>query len=219
MEGKLSQITSTIKKCEAERQDPGLSNFNKLQKSFKRWKDMNEGIETHKEPQIERLGDDGLETADENLNDESATQRNDLGFGSAQEALGDQQTEGDIMNEGNADASPTAHPPQTEVSQNQKETTAPINDTYSPDRSLLLSFKFHRARSIYLGQEPDCLRVHHHARTWHLDKEPTIVQDLLCLQMELSREPPNVGEHEQYLMLRDENKALMEQISALNEEI
>ncbi|KAF6146953.1 hypothetical protein GIB67_036672, partial [Kingdonia uniflora] len=29
--------------------------------------------------------------------------------------------------------------------------------------------------------EPGCLRVHHHAPTWHLDKEPTIVLDLVIL--------------------------------------
>ncbi|KAF6152959.1 hypothetical protein GIB67_037437 [Kingdonia uniflora] len=69
--------------------------------------------------------------------------------------------------------------PQTEVS--QKETATPIDDTYPPDKSLLLSFKFHRARFIYLGQEPSCLRVHHHAPTWHFEKEITIVRDLVML--------------------------------------
>ncbi|KAF6171723.1 hypothetical protein GIB67_007244 [Kingdonia uniflora] len=39
------------------------------------------------------------------------------------------------------------------------------------------------------------------------------------LEMEVSGELPNVCEHEQYLMLRDENKALVEQISALKEEV
>ncbi|KAF6155374.1 hypothetical protein GIB67_019900 [Kingdonia uniflora] len=93
------------------------------------------------------------------------------------------------MNEDNVEAPPMSDPPQTEVSQKQKETAAPIDDTYPPDRSLPLSFKFHRARSIYLGQ------------------------------MEVSGELSNVCEHEQYLMLRDENRALVEQISALKEEV
>ncbi|KAF6142956.1 hypothetical protein GIB67_003912 [Kingdonia uniflora] len=30
-------------------------------------------------------------------------------------------------------------------------------------------------------EEPDCLRVHHHALTWHLEKESTIVRDLVIL--------------------------------------
>ncbi|KAF6163440.1 hypothetical protein GIB67_029289 [Kingdonia uniflora] len=54
------------------------------------------------------------------------------------------------MNEENVEAPPMTDP-QTEVSRKQKETTAPIDDTYPPDRSLLLSFKFHRAGSIYLS--------------------------------------------------------------------
>ncbi|KAF6155919.1 hypothetical protein GIB67_039250 [Kingdonia uniflora] len=37
--------------------------------------------------------------------------------------------------------------------------------------------------------------------------------------MEVSGELSNICEHEQYLMLRDENKALLEQISALKEEV
>ncbi|KAF6158550.1 hypothetical protein GIB67_040064, partial [Kingdonia uniflora] len=39
------------------------------------------------------------------------------------------------------------------------------------------------------------------------------------IPMEVSGELPNVCEHEQYLMLRDENKALVGQISALKEEV
>ncbi|KAF6148721.1 hypothetical protein GIB67_019329 [Kingdonia uniflora] len=118
---------------------------------------------------------------DVDFDDESASQRNDLGVRSAEEALGSQPTEGDPMNEDNVEASTMFDPPQTEESQKQKETTAPIDDTYPPDRSSLLSFKFHRARSIYLGQEPGCLCVHHHTPTWHLEKEPTIVRDLVML--------------------------------------
>ncbi|KAF6176075.1 hypothetical protein GIB67_000169, partial [Kingdonia uniflora] len=104
---------------------------------------MNDGIKTDKEPQIEQF-------EDVDFNDESALQKNDLGGGFAEKALGAQPTEGDAMNEDNAEASPMYDEPQTEVS--QKEIAAPIDDTYPPDRSLLLSFKFHRARSIYLGQ-------------------------------------------------------------------
>ncbi|KAF6161154.1 hypothetical protein GIB67_007795 [Kingdonia uniflora] len=188
---------------------------------------------------IEQFGDDCLEIADVDLNDKSAPQRNELGFGSAHEALRSQPTEGDPMNDGNVEAPSTTDPPQTE--------------------------------------EPGCLRMHHHAPAWHLDKEPTIVRDLVMLteswifahfpklpgipkhqnsdvveyctrwkwdlsitdqtgardllkyreafdnykvdDMELSGDPPNVGEHEQYLLLRDENKALVEQILALNEEV
>ncbi|KAF6140198.1 hypothetical protein GIB67_000246 [Kingdonia uniflora] len=103
---------------------------------------MNEGIKTDKEPQIEQFGD-------VDFNDESAPQRNDLGGGSAEEALGAQPTEGDAMNEDNVEVTPMSEEPQTKVS--QKKTAAPIDDTYPPDRSLLLSFKFHQARSIYLG--------------------------------------------------------------------
>ncbi|KAF6139025.1 hypothetical protein GIB67_010751, partial [Kingdonia uniflora] len=104
---------------------------------------------------------------------------NDLGDGSAEEALGAQRTKGDAMNEDNDEAPPMSEEPQTKVS--QEEIAVPIDDTYLPDRSFLLSFKFHRARSIYLKQEPSCLRVHHHAPTWHLDKEATIVHDLVML--------------------------------------
>ncbi|KAF6147963.1 hypothetical protein GIB67_001538 [Kingdonia uniflora] len=114
------------------------------------------------------------------------------------------------MNEDNVEAPPMADPPQTE--------------------------------------EPGCLRVHHHARTWHLEKEPTIVRDLVMLAdlsadddiglsachsigrlqnkpencdvpIEVSGELPNAYEHEQYLMLRDENKALVKQISTLKEKV
>ncbi|KAF6164961.1 hypothetical protein GIB67_005330 [Kingdonia uniflora] len=47
-------------------------------------------------------------------------------------------------------------------------------------------------------EEPGCLRVHHHAPTWHLDKEPTIVQDLVMLAgldriSEISYEHYNAG--------------------------
>ncbi|KAF6143292.1 hypothetical protein GIB67_039075 [Kingdonia uniflora] len=84
------------------------------------------------------------------------------------------------MNEDNVEAPPMSEEPQTEVS--QKDIVAPIDNTYSPDRSFLLSFKFHRAKSIYLGQEPGCLRVYHHASTWHLDKEPSIIRDLVMLK-------------------------------------
>ncbi|KAF6167253.1 hypothetical protein GIB67_043114 [Kingdonia uniflora] len=55
------------------------------------------------------------------------------------------------MNEDNVEVPSMSKEPQTEVS--QEEIAAPIDDTYPPDRSLLLSFKFHRARSIYLGQD------------------------------------------------------------------
>ncbi|KAF6155811.1 hypothetical protein GIB67_039142 [Kingdonia uniflora] len=118
---------------------------------------------------------------DVDFNDESAPQRNDLGFGSAEEALGAQSTEGDPMNEDNVEAPPMSDPPQTKVSQKHKETAAPINDTYPPDRSLLLSFKFHRARSIYLGQEPGCFRVHHHAPTWNLLRNQQLFETWLYL--------------------------------------
>ncbi|KAF6135285.1 hypothetical protein GIB67_021647, partial [Kingdonia uniflora] len=118
---------------------------------------------------------------DVDLNDESAPQRNDLGFRSADEALGAQPTEGDPMNEDNVEPPPMADPPQTEVSQNYKETAVPIDNSYLPDRSMLLSFKFYRVRSIYLGQEPSCVRVYHHAPVWHLEKEPTIVRGLVML--------------------------------------
>ncbi|KAF6142721.1 hypothetical protein GIB67_018432 [Kingdonia uniflora] len=100
---------------------------------------MNEGIETDKE-QFE----------DVDFNNESAPQRNDFGGGLAEEALGAQPTEGGAMNEYNVEAPPMCEEPQIEVS--PKETAAPIDDTYPPDRSLLLSFKSHRARSIYLSQ-------------------------------------------------------------------
>ncbi|KAF6146255.1 hypothetical protein GIB67_011727 [Kingdonia uniflora] len=122
---------------------------------------MNEGIETDKEAHIYKF------------NDDFTPQRNDLGGGFAEEALGAQRTDGDDMNEDNVETPPISEEPQTEVS--QEEIAAPIDDTYPPDRSFLLSFKFHRARSIYLGQEPGCLCVYHHAPTWHLDKEPTII--------------------------------------------
>ncbi|KAF6150226.1 hypothetical protein GIB67_000100 [Kingdonia uniflora] len=100
------------------------------------------------------------------------------------------------MNEDNVEAPPMSEEPQIEVS--HKEIVALIDDTYPPDRSFLLSFKFYRARSIYLGQEPGCLRVHHHAPTWHLEKEPTIVRDLVMLAgldkiSEISYEHYNVG--------------------------
>ncbi|KAF6164739.1 hypothetical protein GIB67_040991 [Kingdonia uniflora] len=142
MDVKLSRPTSNAKKREAK-QDVGLAMVNKHHPSYKRKKNMNEGIKTDKEPQIEQFGD-------VDFNDESTPQRNDLGGGSAEEALGAQLTEGDAMNEDNVEAPPMSEEPQTEVS--PKEIAAPIDDAYSPNRSLLLSFKFHRARSIYLGQ-------------------------------------------------------------------
>ncbi|KAF6156066.1 hypothetical protein GIB67_010990 [Kingdonia uniflora] len=113
---------------------------------------MNEGIETQKEPQIEQFGD-------VDFNDESAPQRNDLRFASAEEALGSQPTKGDLMNEDNVEAPPMVDPPQTEVSQKQKETVAAIDDTYLPNKSLLLSFKFNWVRSIYLGQTTGCEKL------------------------------------------------------------
>ncbi|KAF6170210.1 hypothetical protein GIB67_038743 [Kingdonia uniflora] len=126
MEGKLSQTTLIRKKREAKQQDPGLPNFNKSPQSYKRRKDIIEEIKTDKEPQdqftekdnaildgdsIEQFGDDGLETADVDLNDQSVLE--------------------DI--------------------------------------------------EIEVNVEPGCLRVHHHAPTWHLDKEPRIFQDLVML--------------------------------------
>ncbi|KAF6168087.1 hypothetical protein GIB67_011472, partial [Kingdonia uniflora] len=174
---------SNTKKREAEK-DLGLANANKHEPSHKRKKNTNEGIETDKEAQIYKF------------NDDSAPQRNDLGGGSAEEALGSQRTDGEAMNEDNVEAPPMSEEPQTELS--QEEIAAPIDDTYPPDRSLLLNFKFHRARSIFLGQEPGCLRVHHHAPTWHLDRESTIVRDLVMLAdldriNEISYENYNVG--------------------------
>ncbi|KAF6142239.1 hypothetical protein GIB67_012088 [Kingdonia uniflora] len=167
MEGKLSQTASITKKCKAEQQDPGFPNFNKPPQSYKRWKDINEGIKTGKDPQyqftekdnaildgdeIEQFADDGLKTVDVDLNYESAPQRNDLGFIYAEKALGAQPTKGDHMNKDNVEAPSTADSQQTVMSKNQKETSAPIDDTYISNRSLLLSFKFHWVRSIYLGQ-------------------------------------------------------------------
>ncbi|KAF6167236.1 hypothetical protein GIB67_029874 [Kingdonia uniflora] len=137
MDAKLSRPTSNTKKCEIE-QDLGLANANKHEPSHKRKKNMNEGIETDKEAQIYKF------------NDDSAPQKNDLGGGSAEEALGAQRNDGDAMNEDNVEAPPMFEEPQTDLA--QKEIAAPIVDTYPLDRSLLLSFKFHRARSIYLGQ-------------------------------------------------------------------
>ncbi|KAF6133927.1 hypothetical protein GIB67_040691, partial [Kingdonia uniflora] len=50
---------------------------------------------------------------------------------------------------------------------------ATSNEDIGPsDRSLLRSFRFHRARSIALGQEKLSLCVHHHQPTWDLTKEP-----------------------------------------------
>ncbi|KAF6155652.1 hypothetical protein GIB67_034747 [Kingdonia uniflora] len=172
MDVKLSQTTSNIKKREAEQQDVGLAKVNKHQPSYKRKKNMNKGIKIDKEPLIEQFGD-------VDFNYESAPQKNDLGGGSAEEALGAQPAEGEVMNEDNVEAPPMSEEPQNEVS--QKETAALIDDTCPPDKSLLLSFKFHRARSIYLSQEPGRLRVHHHAPTLHLQKKPTIVRDLIML--------------------------------------
>ncbi|KAF6173872.1 hypothetical protein GIB67_039823 [Kingdonia uniflora] len=79
------------------------------------------------------------------------------------------------MNEGNIEAPPMANPPLADVSQNLCPNPAPIDDTYPLDRSFLLSFKFHLPRSIYLWEEPGCLRVHHPTPSWHLDKEPRIL--------------------------------------------
>ncbi|KAF6168429.1 hypothetical protein GIB67_004981 [Kingdonia uniflora] len=56
------------------------------------------------------------------------------------------------------------------------------NDDVGPiDKSLLRSFKFHRARLIGLGKEKGCLRVHHHPSMWNLQREPQIVQELNLL--------------------------------------
>ncbi|KAF6167697.1 hypothetical protein GIB67_017192 [Kingdonia uniflora] len=123
-----------------------------------------------KKHEIEQFGD-------VDFNDESAPQRNDLGGRSAEEALGSQPTEGDAMNKYNVEAPPMSEEPQTQVS--PKEITTPINDTYPPDR---------RA----------CLCVHHHAPTWHLEKEPAIVRDLAMLAgldriSEISYEHCNAG--------------------------
>ncbi|KAF6153173.1 hypothetical protein GIB67_031127, partial [Kingdonia uniflora] len=53
---------------------------------------------------------------------------------------------------------------------------ATSNENIGPsDKSLLRSFKFHRARSIALGQEKLPIRVHHHQFTWDLTKEPQAV--------------------------------------------
>ncbi|KAF6168480.1 hypothetical protein GIB67_005032 [Kingdonia uniflora] len=41
-------------------------------------------------------------------------------------------------------------------------------------KSMLRSFRFHRARSIALGQEKLFIRVHHHQFTWDLTKEPQV---------------------------------------------
>ncbi|KAF6156495.1 hypothetical protein GIB67_011296, partial [Kingdonia uniflora] len=60
---------------------------------------------------------------------------------------------------------------------------ATSNDDAGPsDKSLLRSFKFHRARSIVLGQEKLLIRVHHHQSTWDLRKEPQVVQDFVKLK-------------------------------------
>ncbi|KAF6172443.1 hypothetical protein GIB67_006956, partial [Kingdonia uniflora] len=123
---------------------------------------------------------------------------NNLGFGSAEETLGAQPIEGAPMNEDNVEDPSMADLPQTKVSQKQEKTVAPIDDTYPADRGFLLSFKFYQVRSIYLGQEPSCLHVHHHAPTWYLEKETTIVRDLVMLAgldriSEISHEHYNMG--------------------------
>ncbi|KAF6159234.1 hypothetical protein GIB67_032005 [Kingdonia uniflora] len=215
MDGKLSQTASNTKMIEAEQQDAGLAKVNKHQQSYKRRKNMNEGIETQKEPHNEQFGD-------VDFNDESAPQKNDLGFGSAKEASGAQPAEGNPMSEDNVEAPPMVDPPQTEVSQKQKEIVAPIDDTYLPDRNLLLIFKFHQARSIYLGQKSGCFRVHHHAPTWHLEKEPTFVRDLAmlateCEQLRVTIEQMRVDKtlndvfHEQFIKSFEELPAKLEE--------
>ncbi|KAF6166494.1 hypothetical protein GIB67_038231 [Kingdonia uniflora] len=60
---------------------------------------------------------------------------------------------------------------------------ATSNDNVGPsDKSLLRSFRFHRARSIALGREKLLIRVHHHQSTWDLRKEPQVVQDFVKLK-------------------------------------
>ncbi|KAF6136413.1 hypothetical protein GIB67_019296, partial [Kingdonia uniflora] len=52
---------------------------------------------------------------------------------------------------------------------------ATSNDDVGPsDKSLLRSFRFHRAKSIELGQEKLPIRVHHHQSMWGLRKEPQV---------------------------------------------
>ncbi|KAF6150753.1 hypothetical protein GIB67_020836 [Kingdonia uniflora] len=48
------------------------------------------------------------------------------------------------------------------------------DDVGPSDKSLLRSFRFHRARSIALGQEKLPIRVHHHQSTWDLRNEPQV---------------------------------------------
>ncbi|KAF6153146.1 hypothetical protein GIB67_034868 [Kingdonia uniflora] len=71
MDVMLSQITSNTKKREVEQQYLGVAKVNKHQPSHKRKNNMNEGIKSNKEPQIEQFGD-------VDFNDDSAPQRNDL---------------------------------------------------------------------------------------------------------------------------------------------
>ncbi|KAF6136773.1 hypothetical protein GIB67_020095, partial [Kingdonia uniflora] len=60
---------------------------------------------------------------------------------------------------------------------------ATSNDDVGPsDKSLLRSFRFHRARSIALGQMKLPIRVHHHQSTWDLRKKPQVVQDFVKLK-------------------------------------
>ncbi|KAF6148315.1 hypothetical protein GIB67_025534 [Kingdonia uniflora] len=69
------------------------------------------------------------------------------------------------------------------VGGDSKSEGATSNEDVGPsDISLLRSFKFHRARSIALGQEKLPLRVHHHPPTWDLTKEPQAVQDYVKLK-------------------------------------
>ncbi|KAF6135638.1 hypothetical protein GIB67_028209 [Kingdonia uniflora] len=52
---------------------------------------------------------------------------------------------------------------------------ATSNEDVGPsDKSLLRSFRFHRVRSIALGQEKLHIRVHHHKSMWDLIKEPQV---------------------------------------------
>ncbi|KAF6156040.1 hypothetical protein GIB67_035397, partial [Kingdonia uniflora] len=55
-------------------------------------------------------------------------------------------------------------------------------DIGSSDKSLLRSFRFHRVRSITLGQEKLPIRVHHHQSMWDLSKEPQVVQYFVKLK-------------------------------------
>ncbi|KAF6139137.1 hypothetical protein GIB67_009980 [Kingdonia uniflora] len=150
-------------------------------------------------------------------------QSNNLGSGSAQEALGAQQTEGDLMNEGNIEAPPTEFAIEFRIPPG--EIYLPwAGSTFQTDGKQFAAYTtfFESWIFAHFPKLPGIPKKQHSDTVEYcIRRVPNnaMVGGECDLLMYVSGEPSNVVQHEQYLLLRDENKLLVEHILGLSEEV